>query len=169
MMRFFHPALLVVAVATLAACGSSNELPGRGYLPPSDVTTSRTVPLIVPPDFGLRPESDKQAESRTVILADTVTGSAIDVAALNVTLGEEALMVRAGVLNANPAIRQQLNRENALLVGDPALVDALLFGNYATGSGVEVIEGPEVGSDVAIEQGTPIDDDSWIDSVLGIF
>ena len=169
MIRFVHPAILVVAIATLTACGSSNELPGRGYMPPSDVTTSRTVPLTVPPDFGLRPESEKQAESRTVIMADTVTGSAVDVAALDATLGEQALLVNAGVLNANPAIRQQLNRENALLIGDPALVDALLFGNYPTSSGVEVTEGPEVGPDVAIEQGTPIDDGSWIDSVFGIF
>lgn len=169
MMRFVLTALLGASFATLAACGSDNELPGRGYMPPSDVTASRTVPLTVPPDFGLRPDSEKQAESRTVILADTVAGSTVDVAALDATLGEQDLLVKAGVLNANPTIRQLLNRENAMLIGNDALVDTLLFGNHPTGSGVEVTEGPEVGPDVAIEQSTPVDDDSWVDSVLGIF
>lgn len=169
MARFVLPACLVAGLIVLAGCGSDNELPGRGYMPPSEVTASRTIPLTVPPDFGLRPESESQAESRTVILADTASGSEIDVSTLDATLGEQNLMVQAGVLEANPAIRQLLDRENALLVGDDALVDALLFGNYPTGGTVEVSEGPEVGSDVAIEQSTPVDDKSWIDSVLGVF
>jgi len=158
---------LVLSLFLLAACGSTHEQEGRGYMPPSEVTRSRAIPLTVPPDFGERPESTKQTES--TIIADEAVGSEIDMTTLDATLGEQNLLVRAGVLDANPGIRRALNHDNAILAGDPALVDALLFGNYPSGGAVEMQEGPEVGSDVAIEQGTPIEDDSWFDSVFGIF
>ena len=158
---------LVLCLLLLGACGNSNEQAGRGYMPASEVTRSRAVPLTVPPDFGARPESAKQAES--TVIADETVGSEIDITTLNATMGEQSLLIRAGVLEANPAIRQTLNHENALLTGPPALVDALLFGNYPSGGSVELAEGPDVGEDVAIEQGTPIDDDTWLDSVFGIF
>ena len=165
-----HPAAapaLALCLLALAACGNVNEQDGRGYMPASEVTVSRAVPLTVPPDYGARPESTTQAEA--TVIADQVAGSEIDVTTLNATVGEQNLMVRAGVLEANPVIRQTLNRENALLTGPPELVDALLFGNYPSGGAVELSEGPEVGKDVAIEQGTPIEDEGWFDSVFGIF
>lgn len=161
------PAILSFCLAALCACGSSNEQAGRGYMPMSEVTQSRAVPLTVPPDFGARPESAEQTES--TVIADETVGTEIDVTTLNATMGEQSLLIRAGVLDANPAIRKTLNRENALLTGPPDLVDALLFGTYPTGGSVELVEGPDVGEDVAIEQGTPLDDDTWLDSVFEIF
>lgn len=160
-------ALPFLALLALAACSSGNEQSGRGYMPMSDVTTSRAMPLTVPPDYGARPESTKQAES--TVIADETVGSEIDITTLDATAGEQSLLMRAGVLDANPAIRQTLNHENALLTGPPDLVEALLFGNYASGGTVELAEGPDVGEDVAIEQGTPIEDETWLDSVFGIF
>ncbi len=168
MVRFSVPsAVLILCLGVLGACSNSNEQSGRGYMPPSDVTTSRAMPLTVPPDFGARPESAKQSES--TVIADETVGTEIDITTLNATMGEQSLLIRAGVLDANPAIRQTLNRENALLIGPPDLVDALLFGSYPSGGTVELAEGPDVGEDVAIEQGTPIEDETWLDSVFGIF
>lgn len=164
--RAAAPALALCLLA-LAACGNVNEQDGRGYMPASEVTVSRSVPLTVPPDYGARPETPSQAEATVIV--DEVVGSEIDITTLDATLGEQNLLVRAGVLEANPAIRQTLNRENALLTGPPELVDALLFGNYANTGSVEVTEGPEIGSDVAIEQGTPVEDESWFGSVFDIF
>jgi hypothetical protein len=158
---------LALCLLLLAACGSVHEQEGRGYMPASEVTVSRAVPLTVPPDYGARPESTTQAEA--TVVAAGIAGTEIDVTTLDATLGEQNLLVRAGVLEANPAIRQTLNKENALLTGPPELVDALLFGNYANTGSVEVTEGPEIGSDVAIEQGTPVEDESWFGSVFDIF
>lgn len=165
--RALVPAALALGVMLLGACGSVHEQEGRGYMPPSEVTASRAIPLTVPPEYGLRPENPNQAES-TVIADDTVAAE-IDVTMLDATMGEQNLLVRAGVLEADPGIRRTLNHDNALLAGDPELVDVLLFGDHSGGGAVEIQEGPEIGSDVAIEQGTPIEDDSWFDSVFGIF
>ena len=161
------PVGLALSLLLLAACGTSNEQEGRGYMPPSEVTNSRAVPLTVPPDFGQRPESASQTES--TVFADEVAGTEIDITVLESTPGEQDLLLRAGVPQANPTIRTTLNRENALMAGNDDLVDALLFGDYPSGGTVELQEGPEIGSDVAIEQGTPIEDESWLDSVFGIF
>lgn len=158
---------LAVALVLLGACGSIHKQEGRGYMPPSEVTASRAIPLTVPPEYGQRPESASQAES--TVIADETVAAQIDVAMLDATMAEQNLLVRAGALDASPGIRRSLNHDNALLAGDPALVDVLLFGNHPGGGAVEIEEGPEIGSDVAIEQGTPIEDDSWFDSVFGIF
>jgi len=176
-----RPALLLAAAAlSLGACGNSKELAGRGYMPPSEVTVTRTVPLTVPPGFGLRPEdtAGQQGAGGTVI-ASAAEPATLDIAMLDATPVEQELMVRAGVLDANANIRHVLNRENALLADDPALVDLLLFGSFpkaVTGEGttqqapgVVIEEGGDVAPDVAIEQGAPVEDGTWVDSIIDLF
>ena len=178
MVRFALP--LCAAALLLAACGNDNELPGRGYLPPSEVTRSQAVPLTVPPDFGLRPDDNlEHTASGGTIVATVEEPTTVEVAELDATVGEQQLMVSAGVLEANPNIRRILNRENALLVGDPVLVDTLLFGSFPKSvagesttqetPAIEIEEGQEVAPDVAIEQGEPVEDGTWVDSVIDLF
>lgn len=171
---------LIATALLLAACGNDTELPGRGYLPPSEVTRSQAVPLTVPPGFGLRPgDTAEHTASGGTIVASAEQPATVEVAALDATVGEQQLMVSAGVLEANPNIRRILNRENALLVGDPVLVDTLLFGSFPKSvSGesttqetpaIEIEEGQDVAPDVAIEQSEPVEDGTWVDSVIDLF
>ena len=54
--------------------------------------------------------------------------SAADNNKVNATTGENALLARAGASNPDPAIRQTVDRESALLVeSDDSLVSRLLF------------------------------------------
>jgi len=144
----------------LWACGGGETLQGRGYQPPSEVTSSRAVSLIVPPGYGIRPDpdSDEVVAGGTVI--DQQEPDELEIATLTTTMGEEMLMVRAGVMEADPTIRATLNRENALLVGQPQFVEELLFGSYPSGGAVELEQGDEVVPDVIIE--TP-DEPGWLE------
>lgn len=171
---------LAAAALLLAACNGGDELAGRGYLPPSEVTRSQAVPLTVPPDFGLRPtDTAEHTETGGTVIASAEQPATVEVAELDATLGEQQLMVSAGVLDANPNIRRILNRENALLVGDPLLVDTLLFGSFpqaVAGEGttqetpaIEIEEGQDIAPDVAIEQGEPVEDGTWVDSIIDLF
>lgn len=172
--------LLGATALVLAACSGGDELPGRGYLPPSEVTRSQAVPLTVPPDFGLRPDDTAEhTASGGTIVAAVEEPTTVEVAELDATVGEQQLMVSAGVLEANPNIRRVLNRENALLVGDPVLVDTLLFGDFPQAvagesttqetPAIEIEEGQDIAPDVAIEQGEPVEDGTWVDSVIDLF
>jgi len=155
------------ALALLAGCGSDDELPGRGYQPMSDVTVSRSIPLTVPPDFGLRPQPAEQQQDVTVLQQETDVVT-LEIDELTATQGEQALMVQAGVLQADASVRKTLQLENALLSGDDALVDTLLFGTPA-GDAAQIQEGPEVGSDIAIDGGREVEDGTWYEQVLDIF
>ena len=154
--------------ALLAACGGSEELEGRGYLPPSEVTAARTVPLTVPPDYGLRPEAPEPAEGGMTVIGAEQQPTGIEVAALDVTPGEQTLMMKAGVPRANPKIRSLLQRENAIFAGDPAFVEELLYGDFPEAGSVTVEEGPDVAADIVIEQ-QEIEEEGWLDGVMDIF
>jgi len=167
--------LALLAAAALAACNNKNDLPGRGYMPTGETTVSQSVSLTVPPDFGLRPQPEIEATDSTVLAQQEIT--TIDTALSTGTAGEQSLLTKAGVQNADPGIVDVLNRENALLANDPELVEALLFGDYpkavTTGDPapdqVAITEGSEVDSDVAIEQSEPVEDTSWLDDMFDIF
>lgn len=165
--------LAACAALALAACGNDNERAGRGYMPPSEVTVTRTMPLTVPPDFGMRPEAPDQQGADGTVIASAAQPATIDIAMIEATPAEQQLMARAGVGSANANIRRVLNRDNALLTDDPALVDLLLFGSFprsvSGATGVAIEDGGDVGPDVAIEQGRPVEDGTWVDAVIDLF
>ena len=154
------PAMAAALILALAACGGNEPLQGRGYKPPSEVTSTRAVSLIVPPDYGLRPDPDSAEVVAGATVIDQQEPETLQISSLNTTLGEELLMARAGVLEADPTIRGTLNRENALLVGQPLFVEELLFGSFPAGGAVEMEQGDEVVPEVLIE--TP-DEPGWFE------
>lgn len=129
--RILPVAVLAVLAGLLTACGGDG-LPGRGYLPPSTVMATGGVPLTVPPGYGLKPESGEASGA--------IAAGASGPAAPGATAGEQALLSRAGAAAADAAIRATLNRENALLVGDEALVERLLFGAVPPAGGEALAE-----------------------------
>ena len=99
-MRKFVPVLLVAA--TLAGCGTSGGVFNRQR--PDELAVARAAPLVVPPDFALRPPTPgaprpQEADSSTLALQAMFGGPAARSNAENVTLGA------AGVNRADPGIR----------------------------------------------------------------
>jgi hypothetical protein len=153
---------MVAGALLLAGCGGDEPLTGVGNMPESQVVTQRTIPLTVPPEFGLRPDGTEAEVVAGGTVIDQQETTTLTVATLNATMGEQLLLERSGALNADPLVRAKLNRENALLVGQSAFVEELLFGSFPSGgAAVDLEQGSEIASDVVIEQ--DVEDSSWIE------
>lgn len=144
----------------VAACSNDELLPGVGYRVPGESTSAELLPLTVPPDFGLRPEPidetagglgivSSQEEEIYVVQNDTITP------------GEEIILSRSDVESANPDIRRLLDQDNAIFVGNPEFVDALMFGTYPEGGAVTVEEDDDAVQEVVIREGVGDDESDF--------
>ncbi|MDA0260628.1 MAG: DUF3035 domain-containing protein, partial [Proteobacteria bacterium] len=108
--------------------------------PPDQFTVIRKPPLVIPPNFSLRPpvtaglEPEKTAtvaKARAALLGQSpgvaTAASAVPEAPKN-TLGEQALLTLAGAERATPGIRQVILRETTLLEEkDQSFTERLIF------------------------------------------
>jgi hypothetical protein len=129
--RLFCAALLLVG---LGACEGVRDELGLTKKSPDEFTVVRKAPLVMPPNFTLRPPA--QGDNRSKELRPTETarsallnrsgGSAVD--AGNRTGGEVELLKEAGALGADTSIREVIDRETtALAAKDESFVDRLIF------------------------------------------
>ncbi|MDE1148467.1 MAG: DUF3035 domain-containing protein [Azospirillaceae bacterium] len=132
---------LVLAVAGLAAltgCDSMSALFGGARSTPDEFRVLARAPLEVPPDFNLRPpqpgsprpqELVKETRATgTVFGAATTEATAVASATANQSKGEAALVAKAGADQADPQIRQLVDKEwPGVVVGDRSFLDSLMF------------------------------------------
>lgn len=144
----------------VAACSNDDLLPGVGYRVPGESTSAELLPLTVPPDFGLRPEPvDETAEGFGIVSSQEE--EIVVVQNDTITLGEEIILSRSDVESANPDIRRLLDQDNAIFVGNPEFVDALMFGSFPEGGAVTVEEDDEAVQDVVIREGVGDDESDF--------
>ena len=127
-------ALAALAGGALGGCGAGRAL-GGGKNPPDEFAITTKAPLVVPPDYALRPpkpgESRPQEQSaseraRQVLLGDT--------SAAPPTAGEQVLLQRAGALIADPGIRALLAAESGNRADkDRSLANQLMFWEFFDG------------------------------------
>ena len=121
---------LLMVAAALSACDAL----GLGKSAPDEFAVSRSAPLIVPPDYKLRPpepgaprpnETSVRDQAESVLLNDSGAAPAGDSAA---TRGELALIAQAGATDVAPDIRQIVDREFSSYASESdSFVDSLLF------------------------------------------
>jgi hypothetical protein len=120
----------------LAGCQSLGEAMGASKAPPDEFAVLTAAPLIVPPDYNLRPpepgapsrnQQDPSSQARAALYSGTSDAAA---AALGSTFsdGEKTLLARSGAANVDPSIRQTLATETRYDSGDPTLTDRVLSG-----------------------------------------
>jgi hypothetical protein len=132
--RMAAPALaLTAAAALLTGCGMFDRST------PDEFQVVARAPLEMPPDFNLRPPSPgsprPQELARDSRATATVFGAAGGTQGLidprtsaYQSQGEVALLVQAGADQADPAIREMVDRENpGVVVGERSFLDRLLF------------------------------------------
>lgn len=158
---------LAVLLLGLSACDTIKEQAGLTKKTPDEFTVITKAPLIMPPDFSLRPprpgakgpqETLPRDTARAALLsagrggktADGQTGQAgrnaqPGKAASSKAAGAElALLRRAGALNVDSSIRQTLNRETSVLAEkDASFTDRLLFWQSKAPYGAAVDAGKE--------------------------
>ena len=157
--RFARPFLRngarVVTAVTLAvglgACEGIKDQLGFGKKAPDEFAVVTKAPLVMPPDFTLRPPrpgAEPTQEPPTRQLArDALVGRGSSILAdRNLSSpGESALSSKAGATNADASIRDVINRETTQLVSkDKSFADALIFWRKPDPSGSVVDAEKEV-------------------------
>ena len=117
-------AATAMAMGALAGCSGARETLGIGPLrPPDEFAVLTQAPLVLPPDYSLRPPvpgaprpaaTEAASSAQSALLnsgsaAGTATGSAP--AAQGLTVGETALLGAAGATVADPGIRALVDFE----------------------------------------------------------
>lgn len=137
-------AVLCALSLSLAACGGGSSIKdslGYGKSAPDEFDVITKAPLVMPPDFALRPPQPGVARPQekmfepSLVAQRTLTGASADeqsmadaAAADNVSPGEEALLQKTGGADANPQIRKVVNNEmRSLVERDASFVDDVLF------------------------------------------
>lgn len=129
--------VLGVLALSLAGCGGGGlkEALGYGKDAPDEFAIVTKAPLVIPPDFGLRPPQPgaprpQEANLDPSIVAQSALVGDQSAAPLPETgsIGEQALLEQTGAAAADPRIRQVVNAETRTLVEkDKTFTSNVLF------------------------------------------
>lgn len=133
-------ALPLVALAcaglALSGCSSIRSAAGMTKASPDEFAVVTKAPLILPPDYNLRPPRPGSPPLNQTLPTQAAQASMFssDPAAVASTIpgqfsqGEKLLIASAGAASVSPTIRQQIAAENANLeASDSSFTDRLLF------------------------------------------
>ncbi|MCE2510354.1 MAG: DUF3035 domain-containing protein [Alphaproteobacteria bacterium] len=136
----FLSVLLLGLVPAITGCQLAEDLVyGTKSRPPDEFQVVNQPPLSMPPDYGLRPpkpgatrpntaEPAQRARQAVFGIDDEKLHPLDETSVASRTIGERALLSRAGATRANPEIRRILNTEGAAIAQeDRSLTEQLLF------------------------------------------
>ncbi|PHQ70003.1 MAG: hypothetical protein COB93_06570 [Sneathiella sp.] len=132
---------MLLAVVALTGCEGTKQILGLNKEGPDEFTVLTKAPLIIPPDFSLRPPTpgqqgpqDRLANNRAkaaLLGKQSINQTPVTVAeaqALGMSAGELALLRDAGAENVNPDIRQLVNTETIILAeNDETFMERIMF------------------------------------------
>src|SRR5579872_7399636 len=137
-MRLLNALLaLSLAGAALSGCDSLRKAAGLNKKSPDEFAVTTKAPLVIPPDFNLRPPMPGAPPTNTLdpsSNAEIALFSTADPATVaagmrgNYTPGEKMLLANARVQQADPGIRARLNADQRAAVqnADRSFTDKLL-------------------------------------------
>ena len=120
---------LAAAAVALAGCGGATKALGFGKVAPDEFRTVAKAPLVVPPDYALRPpapgeprpqELQPESQARVALLGRQAAQQRSD--------GENLLVSKAGVSKADPLIRYVVDDEyGSLTHKERSFADKVMF------------------------------------------
>lgn len=126
---------LAVAASALSSCAGMGKALGGGKNPPDEFAIATKAPLVVPPDYALRPP--KPGETRPQELSPSERARQVllgDVSSAPPTSGEQMLLQGAGATVADPNIRSILAAENGGRdEKDRSFANQLMFWKFVDG------------------------------------
>jgi hypothetical protein len=132
----FGFAVLGLCLVALSACDTLRDEAGLTKAPPDEFAVTTKAPLIVPPNFNLRPPSpgaaplnqtDPTSSAEVAMFSTTDPQTAAAQMQGNYTPGEKMLLANAGVQSADPTIRAQLQSDEKNMQGaDSSFTDRIL-------------------------------------------
>lgn len=132
----FKISLAVCGAALLTSgCGIGRAV-GGGKNAPDEFAIATKAPLVVPPDYALRPP--RPGETRPQELTPSERAQQVllgDASAAPPTAGEQLLLHKAGAFGADGSIRAVLAAENGgRAEKDRSLANQLMFWNFVGGN-----------------------------------
>lgn len=130
-MKFQHIAVIAVlaGATSLAGCQSSRQALGMTKITPDEFRVVSKAPLVVPPDFSLRPpapgqprpqELQPESAARNALIGRSLSETRSD--------GEKLLVARAGADKADPLIRFVIDDESGDIAHkDKSFADTVMF------------------------------------------
>ena len=132
----FALAAAIVGVLIVTGCDGAREAIGIGKQSPDEFAVVTRAPLSMPPDYGLRPprpgvdrpQEEKVMDSARDLIVKSANPNASTRRVSTASLGETALLSKAGATNPDPSIRREINRESSILATeDDSFIDSLIF------------------------------------------
>lgn len=121
-------------ILTLAGCQSFREAAGLTKESPDEFAIATKAPLIIPPDYNLKPPKPGAAPTNQVsptdAAEDTLFGDPAPATSSHgqLSVGEQDILAKAGARDANGMIRQKIAAENrAMQAADESFTNRLLF------------------------------------------
>ncbi len=136
-------------IVALGACTSSRS--GARANAPDEFRVVKKAPLVVPPEYNLRPPTPGQAQPFEVDEARAGVATAFGTTiGADASLSERALVAAAGANSVNPIIREQVDYEEARIIRKSQSISDKVIGwqkdgeevvsDSATGDGAVTIE-----------------------------
>src|SRR5215831_6080071 len=127
-----------VASAALSGCDSMRRAAGLNKKSPDEFAVTTKAPLVIPPDFNLRPPMpgapptntlDPSSNAELAMFSNTDPRTVAAGMRGNYTPGEKMLLANAKVQQADPGIRARLNADQRAAVqnADRSFTDKLLL------------------------------------------
>lgn len=131
----FRVAVLSLGALMLVGCAGFGNAVGGGKNPPDEFAITTKAPLVVPPDYSLRPPEPGAARPQEVSPSQRAQQLILgDTTAAPPTLGERALLQRTKAQLADANIRALLDDENGDRADkDESFANQLLFWNFLDG------------------------------------
>ena len=128
---------LSVACAALSGCDSLRKAAGLNKKSPDEFAVTTKAPLVIPPDFSLRPPlpgappsnaRDPSTNAEMALFANADPQAVAAGMTGNYTPGEKMLLANAKAQSSGPAIRARLNADQRATVqnADRSFTDRLL-------------------------------------------
>jgi hypothetical protein len=159
-MKFLQAALaLCLCTSALSGCDSLRNAAGLTKKSPDEFAVTTKAPLVIPPDFNLRPPTpgappsnarDPSTNAELALFANADPQAVANGMTGNYTPGEKMLLANAKAQNSDPAIRARLNADQRAAVqnADRSFTDRLLASSATPDTG------RPVNADAEIAKGT---------------
>jgi len=134
--QVMRAAVLVGVGLALCGCDTLRSAAGLEKKAPDEFAVLTKAPLVVPPDYNLKPPRPGAAPTNQVKPTDAAQAALYgnDPATIassipgNSSQGEKLLLAYAGIANADPEIRQHLDSDRKNMLGaDDSFTDEILF------------------------------------------
>jgi hypothetical protein len=134
--RFAAGSSLLLTAVVLGGCGSLRDAVGANKQAPDEFAVVTKAPLVIPPDFNLRPPSpgapptNQLSPTNSAQAALYATDPVSTAAAIpgNMSQGEKLLLAYANAATADSSIRQLIAADNRnLQPADEGFTDSLMF------------------------------------------